>query len=174
MCDELIRLSDLMKQRNQIEKEAAKIINRPFLLGHLGEHIASKLFGIRLNDSASYKGHDGFFSEGRLKGRSVNIKFYGRKSRLLDMQKVDHPDYYLVLMGSSEKKEYTCWDIETVYLFETNSLLSNLEGRKIGPATSVRKVLWEDSMIYPSNNNDALIIDEQMLSILKLFEPAKG
>ena len=50
--NELEKLSELVKNRNSIEKEISQIIQRPAFTGHLGEYIASKIFDVELNDSA--------------------------------------------------------------------------------------------------------------------------
>lgn len=172
---EFRNFTDLIKQRNEVEVAGSKIIGRPFIIGHIGEYIASEIFDIKLNESASAKGHDGYFNNGPLKGCSVNIKYYSRKGRLLDLCKVEGPDFYLVLMGSSDKKEIAPWDIESVYLFDTKWLLEKLEGKvKIGVASSVRKEYWNSTMIYPVNVNKRIILSKDEIEKLELLNPHFG
>ena len=171
ISDELKELSRLIKLRNQTEVKGSRIIGRPFIIGHIGEYIASEIFDIELNKSASAKDHDGYFRSGKLKGSTVNIKYYSRKGRLLDMCKTSGPDFYLVFMGSSETKVMCPWDIDSVYLFNDEELKNKLDKIvKIGVATSVRRKLWERAMIYPTPNNSRLIVSEEMLGKLELFK----
>ena len=48
---------------------------------------------------ATSKGIDGFFIEGSLRGKSVNVKLYGKKENILDISTGEIADYYLVLTG---------------------------------------------------------------------------
>ena len=75
---ELRRLARLIKQRNEVERDVASIIERPMQIGHVGEFIASRIFNIELHESAVHRGSDGYFVGGPLDGRSVNIKFNGK------------------------------------------------------------------------------------------------
>jgi len=99
MDNDLARLADLMKRRNALECEITQLIARPMSIGHIGEFIASRIFNIQLEYSASSKGIDGHFSDGMLKGRSVNVKWYAMREGLLDITPDFLPDYYLVLVG---------------------------------------------------------------------------
>jgi len=51
--DELKRLAELIRKKNEIEREITRIINRPALIGHVGEFMASKIFDIELAESAA-------------------------------------------------------------------------------------------------------------------------
>lgn len=79
VMDELIQLAALLKQHNAITNEIARLIGRPAEMGHVGEYLAAKLFAIDLSPSASTKSIDGYFADGSLAQRSVNIKWYGKK-----------------------------------------------------------------------------------------------
>lgn len=172
MTQEFSRITELIKQRNIIEQESSKILGRPFIIGHVGEYIASQIFDITLNTSASAKSHDGYFNRGAIKGSTVNIKYYSRKSSILDLCKDENPDYYLVLMGSSDKKEFAPWDIESVYLFDSKDLVKEIEGKvKMGIATSIRKELWNAAMVYPNNINKKIVINNESLEMLRLLKP---
>jgi hypothetical protein len=81
------KLAELLRERNRVSSEIANLIGRPALSGHLGEYIASKIFDIQLNASATHKGADGIFRSGSLRGKTVNVKLYGKKEGILD---IDH------------------------------------------------------------------------------------
>ena len=120
--NELSKLAQLIKQRNQTETEITALIDRPAQIGHTGEYIASKIFNITLQESASFKGSDGFFSTGNLANKSVNIKWYAKLEGILDININSLPDYYLVLAGPAPQKmnsrgEVRPWLINGVYLF---------------------------------------------------------
>ena len=100
---DLERLADLISRMNQINEEIAALIGRPALQGHIGEYIASKVFDIELEESASKKGVDGRFIDGPLRGRTVNIKIYGKREGLLDITLDNLADYYLVMAGPSSQ-----------------------------------------------------------------------
>lgn len=48
----------LIANKNDIDGKIASIIERPTLIGHVGEYIASRIFNITLAESASHKGSD--------------------------------------------------------------------------------------------------------------------
>ncbi len=81
---ELYQLADLIKQRNTISEAIATVIGRPAEIGHIGEYIAAHIFDIALHTSASQKSSDGIFQAGALTGRSVNIKWYGKREGMLE------------------------------------------------------------------------------------------
>jgi hypothetical protein len=89
MADERVRqlrsLALLVEARNSIDSAIAELIGRPAGVGHIGEYVASVVFGIELETSAVKAGYDGRFMEGRLAGRTVNIKLYGKRESLLDI-----------------------------------------------------------------------------------------
>ncbi len=62
----LERLSDLIRQRNENEVEITHIIGRPAQIGHVGEYLASAIFNIALEESATTPGYDGRFVESRV------------------------------------------------------------------------------------------------------------
>ncbi len=59
------------------------------IAGHLGELIASRVFAIELDASASAAAIDGRFTEGPLGGRTVNVKWYLKREGLLDLTESD-------------------------------------------------------------------------------------
>ena len=91
---DLVRLAELLKQRNAVEQEITALIGRPVTTGHLGEYIASKIFRIALAESASQNGIDGHFLDGPLAGRSVNVKFYLKHDGLIAISPDALPGFY--------------------------------------------------------------------------------
>lgn len=177
--DQLNRLAALIKERNRVEVEITAIINRPALMGPIGEYIAAQVFDITLHDSASNKASDGAFNSGPLAGRSVNVKWYGRQEGMLDINPNGIPDYYLVLAGPpatamSSKGMTRPWIIHSVFLFEAAPLVATLQAAnvKIGTAAGVKKALWEAAEIYPTQRNPALPLTAVQRAQLSLFHEA--
>ena len=174
--EELIQLAELIKKRNLLEREITAIIGRPAGIGHIGEYVASRIFRIALEQSASHKAIDGRFSTGTLTGRSVNIKWYALREGLLDITPDTLPDYYLVLTGSRSSAMTSLersrpWAIEEVFLFDAPTLVARLRqsGVKIGTATSVRQQLWREAEIYPRQNHDLFHLWPEQQKALALF-----
>ncbi|MCE5285531.1 MAG: hypothetical protein LLG02_06765 [Pelosinus sp.] len=172
--DKLAELAQLIKARNVIDDLIAAKINRPALVGHMGEYIASQIFDIKLCDSATNKAIDGFFNSGKLMGKSVNIKYYGKAEHLLDITPNALPDYYLVLTGPrgkavSSKGQTRPFAINSVFLFDANKLIEILKLRKvkIGIATSVINSLWDNAEIYPEQGS--LQLTEEIRQMLAYF-----
>jgi hypothetical protein len=174
--NELIELSELIKKHNAVDNEISALIDRPALTGHLGEFIASKIFGIKLEESASTKSIDGFFQRDPLKNKSVNIKWFPSHDGLMNFSESPQPDYYLVLTGphrnpGRSRGHSAPWVITKVYLFDAQQLVSMLieNGRKVGTASSVRKHLWEAAEIYPKVNDQLLPLTAEQKQNLALF-----
>ena len=174
---ELEKLAKLIKQRNAVEKEITSIIGRPASIGHLGEYIASRIFNIKLSESASQKGIDGHFIEEPLAGRTVNIKWYAKREGLLDITPDSLPDFYLVLAGPkpeamTSRGRTRPWFIESVYLFEAQTLVQQLQARgiKIGIATSVRQEFWNEAEVFPNQNNSKLTLSAEQCEAIAQFE----
>jgi hypothetical protein len=172
----LEKLAKLIKQKNLSDGEIARIIGRPAERGHSGEYIAAHIFDIELEPLASSKGIDGHFNSGNLKGRSVNIKWYGKLEGLLDITPEYLPDFYLVMTGprtaaGSSRGMTSTWLISYVFIFEAAGLFRELEhqGRKIGIATSVKRHIWETAEIYPEQKNNLLTLSDRQRELLALF-----
>lgn len=97
--DVLTELAGLLAVRNDLDRAIGELIGRPMTAGHLGEFIASRVFGIALQASASAKAIDGRFLTGPLTGRSVNVKWYLIREGMLDLTPSDELNHYLVLAG---------------------------------------------------------------------------
>lgn len=176
--DELHHLAQLLNERNEIDAQIAAIIRRPAWAGHIGEYVASRIFDITLHPSASNKGSDGHFNTGPLAGRSVNVKWYGKMERLLDVNLDAIPDYYLVFAGPSapamsSRDGDRPWVISSVYLFGAPALLQSLRSgkAKVGIATSVKKAMWDEAEIYPQQHNSHLLLTDAQHAQLALFAP---
>jgi len=179
--DDLIQLAKLIDTRNQTEREITALIGRPAAIGHIGEYIASRVFNIVLEESASHKSSDGYFSDDSLKGKTVNIKWYAFQEGLLDITPESLPDYYLVLTGlksgtMTSRGRIRPWTIEKVFLFDAQSLVDELKlaGVKIGIATSVRQHQWEKAEIYPADRNNLFQLSQVQRDTLALFRSKEG
>ncbi len=174
--DDLPQLAELLRDRNAIDARIAALIGRPATTGHLGEYIAAQIFGINLLESASHRDIDGHFAGGPLAGCSVNIKFHPKNEGLLALSPQAVLDYILVLAGprspaaSSRGQTRPCV-IEAVFLFDAGKLLKELisRGIKISVATSVRKNLWQQAEIYPTQRNAILPLSEEQRAMLAQF-----
>jgi len=173
MAEDLDRLAELIRIKNDADLAIAQLIGRPCAPGNTGEFVAARVFGIELMRSGSHPGYDGIFRDGPLAGQTVNIKTYSRHESVLDISA--HPcDYYLVLTGPVGQERNLPWVIESVFLFALDHLLADLSQRgvKIGIATSVRKADWEAARIFPPGPASPLQLSEPQLTWLRLFSPA--
>jgi hypothetical protein len=176
--DSLAQVAALLRERNAIDAELTRLINRPMTSGHLGEWIAAQVFDVELEASAVAAGIDGRFHSGPLQGQTVNIKWYLKREGLLDMTESTALDYYLVLTGPrspavSSRGTTRPWCIEAVYLFETRQLRSEqaTRGVKRGVASSITRQQWEAAEIYPLATNTQLAVTTQQAEQLRLFAP---
>lgn len=175
---DLERLADLLRRYNAIGDEIAGEIGRPAERGHVGEYIAEHVFHIALERSARKRAYDGRFSAGPLAGRTVNVKWYGKREGVLDLLARRPPDYYLALTGpagttASSRRATRPWVIQSVYLFDAPRLLADLRarGNKIRAGSSVRQELWIAAEIYPETRNAALVLSKEQRDLLALFGP---
>lgn len=187
--EEVISLAALLKQRNAIDEQIARLTGRPSSIGHIGEFIAAKIFGIELAQSAANKGHDGHFLKGPLVGQTVNIKFHAKRSNMLNLPQIaeptmaELPNYYLVLTGprssaGTSRGTHRPLVIEKVFLFEAIKLIQALNLRamdkhereaRLGIATPVSKQLWHEAEIYPSQRNGVLSLTPDQQDLLSRF-----
>jgi hypothetical protein len=179
--DDLIHLAKLVQQRNLVEREITALIGRPAGIGHIGEYIASKVFNIALEQSASHKSSDGYFADGLLQGQTVNIKWFAFREGILDITPASLPDHYLVLTGLKSGMMTSLgrvrpWTIDNVFLFYAQSLVNELklQGVRIGTATSVRRHQWEKAEIYPASRNPLYQLSEAQRNALALFSSEKS
>lgn len=154
--DVLTELAGLLAARNDLDRDIGGLIGRPMTAGHPGEFIASRVFGIELEATASAKAIDGRFTAGPLEGRTVNVKWYLKREGLLDLTPSDELDHYLVLAGpasaaASSRGNVRPWVIANVYLFDAQALREGLvaRGRRVGVASSVRAAEWAAAEAFP-------------------------
>ena len=83
---DLEHLADLIRKRNENEVAITRVIDRPALLGHIGEYIASQVFNIALAPNAANPRIDGWFRSPALAGKSVDVKTYAKREGVLDNQ----------------------------------------------------------------------------------------
>ena len=174
-------VASLIRRRNEIDQQIAGLIGRPANPGHLGEWIAQEVFDISLEESAVQKGFDGRFSEGSLAGKTVNVKCYGKREGLLDINPDGVPDFYLVMTGpksvaASSRGGTRPLVISDVFLFDGPALVGRLSenGVKLGIATSVRQNEWGAAKIYPDPAPNALLhLTREHHIQLDLFAPSR-
>jgi len=170
----LDKLADLLSEMNSIGDRISEITQRSATIGHTGEYIASGIFDIELEESASAKAIDGHFRNGTLAGKTVNIKWYSKQEYLLDITPNSLPDFYLVMTGPKDlegtsKGGMRPWLINHVFLFNAADLVIELTARgvNVGTASSVRKHEWQAAEIYPNKRSMVYrMTDEQMAQIL--------
>ncbi|HEX4836002.1 MAG TPA: hypothetical protein VFW01_06685 [bacterium] len=173
---DLERLADLLRRHNAIGDEIAQVIGRPAERGHVGEYVASRIFGIALEGSARKRAQDGRFISGPLADRTVNVKWYGKQESVLDLHARRPPDYYLALTGpagtaASSRGATRPWVIRSVYLFDAPRLLADLRARgvRIRAGSSVRQALWTAAEVYPEPRNAALVLSQEQCDLLAFF-----
>lgn len=174
----LHRLATLIQRRNELEKEISAVIQRPVALSYLGEYIATRIFPIRLIKNAAHPTIDGYFYEGPFTSCSVNIKWYAMREGILDITPGFLPDYYLILAGplpgvtAQLGLRSRPWLIHSIHLFDACALVDDLEerGLKVGPASSVRRELWDAAEIYPRPNDALYSLTDEQRSLIELFK----
>ena len=146
----LKRLASLLARRNAIDEKIADLIDHPAISGHVGEWIAQEIFRLRLAKSAVQKGFDGRFADGPLAGQTVNVKWYGKREGLLDINPAGVPDNYLVMTGPkagamTSRGQTRPWVITEVFLFDGPALVEQfrMQKRRLGVAAYVRQHEWE-------------------------------
>ena len=174
---DLQRLAELIHARNANEAAITGIIGRPALLGHIGEFIASRIFDIELEKSATNPGSDGRFRSRPRAGESVDIKMYGRREGILDINPERLPSYYLVLAGPKSSAATSPgtgrpWGIKEAFLFRAAPLVARLleRGVKVGTATSVRTGEWDRARIFPACPGTPLELTEAQQDALRRFD----
>lgn len=176
--DESLRLlSEYVRKRNHVDNELAKIIGRSAEKGHLGEFIASHIFGIELHKSAAYKGSDGLFKEGRLRGKSVNVKWYSLQEYIIDIREAFLPDYFLIMTGPLANKlraKSRLLFIDSVFLFDAHKLIDELKvkGEPVyeKAPTPIDSSYWKPAELYPNNSSSHIMpLIPQQIELLSLF-----
>ena len=178
---DLKQLASLLARRNAIDKEIAALIGRPAIRGHVGEWIAREIFRVTLEESAVQEGFDGRFADGPRAGQTVNVKWYGKREGLLDINPAGVPDYYLVMTGPkagamTSRGQTRPLVITEVFLFDAPALVERLRKRgvRLGVATSVQQHEWKAARVYPEAAAGAqLALTDAEREALKLFAEPK-
>lgn len=182
--DCLVDLANAVREKNVVDAEVARLLNRPALPGHFGEFVAARIFDVELHSDAAHPGSDGKLQRGPLKGKSVNIKYTTKHDGLLNMSKdgKTEPDCYLVMTGPKEdagpsQGTVRPWVIESVFVFDARKLVGELKTlnpeKKIGVATYVPVALWKRAMIYPCANRPIPRVTAEERHRLALFSADK-
>lgn len=174
--EDLKALATLVHELNRVTNGISTIVGRPAQMSHVGDFVASRIFGIGLEHSSSATGIDGRFRHGKLAGKTVNIEWCSKNDGLLDMEKEALPDFYLVMTGTRAEAESTegtvgPWVIDYVYLIGTEPLVRELKkrGRDPGEATSVRREDWDRCEVYPRSACPYLTLTDVQRAMLRLF-----
>ncbi|TDD94148.1 hypothetical protein [Actinomadura rubrisoli] len=172
----LEQIAELLSRRNAIDEQISAIIQRPMTSGHLGEWIASQIFDIKLEESATTTAFDGRFRSGPLQGRTVNVKWYLKQEGVLDTSASTTLDYYLVLTGprsaaGSSRDDTRPWCVRAAYLFDARRLHveQNSRGVKTGVASSVLRRQWDEAEIYPHERNSLFQVSPHEAELLELL-----
>ena len=178
----LKQLASHLAERNDIDKEIADLIRRPAIRGHIGEWIAQEIFRVTLEKDAARKIFDGRFADGPLAGKTVNVKWYGKRERVLDINPDPDGvlDYYLVMTGpkaraTNSRGQTRPLMIKEVFLFDAPALVKEfrVQKRRLGVASYVRQHEWEAAMVYPEAASSArLTLTDAKREELTLFAGA--
>lgn len=178
--DCLVDLANAVREKNVVDADVARLLDRPALPGHFGEFVASRVFDIKLHASAAHPGSDGMLRSGPLKGKRVNIKYTTKRDGLLNMSKdgKTEPHCYLVMTGPKEdagpsQGKVRPWVIESVFVFDGRKLVGELKTlnpeKRIGVATYVPVDLWARAMIYPQARSRLLAVTDAQREQLRRF-----
>jgi hypothetical protein len=174
----IAHIAALLHERNSIDASIARVIGRPVTAGHLGEWIASQIFGIALEESAANQGFDGRFRSGALEGRTVNIKWCMKRTGLLDTTEFPDLDYFLVLTGppapaGTSRGISRPWCIQAVFLFNARDVYAEqaAQGVRSGIASSVIRTHWDAAEIYPQTGSHLLTATPEQVRMLQMFSP---
>ena len=174
--EELRRLAELVRKRNQKAGRISSIFRQPDQPEKVRERIASRVFGIEISSGPGEKVISGHFTEGKLAGNAVNIKWYARNDGRLSMQENPLPDFYLVLTGPKTGKEgstaaISLWTLDYVYLFRTEVIMGQLRLRGAEPSetTRIRRRDWNRCELYPESRCSYLNLSDAQMEMLKLF-----
>ncbi|MFG1925919.1 hypothetical protein [Cryptosporangium sp. NPDC048952] len=174
----LTHIARLLHERNLIDAQIAEVTDRPMTAGHLGEWIASQLFPIELEKNAANRGYDGRFTEGPLRGKRVNVKWYLKQEGLLDLIAPELLDYYLVFTGPisaafGSRGTTRPWCITNIFLFDAEQVTAQQMARGVGTGTaaSLLQGQWAAAEVYPGRRSELLPITDEQSMALRQFAP---
>ncbi len=176
MKDELVHLADLIRTRNSAVKSIATFVGRPATVGELGEFIASLVFDIQLDPAGATQGISGRFTAGKVRGKNVSVKWYGRYEGVLAINEDALPDFYLVMTGPKGEtndwsRQVPAWSIDYVFLIGAQALTQELlkRGVRISQTTSLREEDWDRCEMYPNPRCPYLTLTDEQRAMLNLF-----
>jgi hypothetical protein len=175
-------VAKLLRQRNEMDGEITRIINRPVVGGHLAAWLANELFDIDLEPAGSAKALGGRFTSGALATKTVNIQWIGERNGHLDSIASGQPDFCLVFTGPkalalTREGVVRAMRIDACYLFDARLLrarqlargANGANGANDATASSVLAAEWEAAEIFPRHNNALLRVDSEAARLLGLF-----
>ena len=173
----LEQMASLLAERNPIDEKIGALIGHPAIRGHIGEWIAQEIFKVKLAKSRSNRCIDGCFTDGPLAGKTVNVKWYGKREGILDISPDPAKvlDCYLVMTGPkpvamTSRGQTRPLVIKEVFLFDARALVEQfrVQKRRRGVASFVLKHEWEEAEVYPAASARLTLTDAQR-EALKLF-----
>jgi hypothetical protein len=169
-------VAKLLRQRNEMDGEITRIINRPVVGGHLAAWLANELFDIDLEPAGSARALDGRFTSGALANKTVNIQWISERNGHLDSTASGQPDFCLVFTGPkalalTREGVVRALRIDACYLFDARLLRARqvASGANGGKASSVLAAEWEAAEIFPRHHNPLLRVDSEAARLLGLF-----
>jgi len=163
-ADSVAAVARLVRARNEIDGEISRIINRPVLTGRLGDWLASQLFDIDFEPSAS-DGFHGRFASGSLAARTVDTRWLGARDGNLDLRSPAGLDFCLVFTGPqalalTSRGVVRPLRIDACHLFDA---------RRPDARPGVLASEWEAAEVFPRANNPLLEVEPEARALLGLF-----
>jgi hypothetical protein len=71
----------------------------------------------------------------------------------------------------SSRGRVRAWTIDSVFLFDAHSLISQLQTRGVGLGigSSVAQQYWQDAEVYPNQKSTALVLSDEQRRQVSLF-----
>lgn len=176
--EELERFADLVRALNAINRALGRFLGRTADRGSITEDIASRIIHILLEKRANHPVSDGTFTEGPLRGCTVNVKWRAGGSKTVNIGNANHlPDYFLSFSGPAKSAitnpspGYNPFTIKEVCLFNAVELVTRLqkEGVPIRHQTRVGTEAWNRARIYPQQEGSPIVLTPEQETMLALF-----
>ena len=112
----------------------------------------------------------------------MNVKWYGKREGILDINPDGVPHCYLVMTGPkaaamTSRGQTLPWVITEVFLFDAPALVKRfrVQKRRLGVAAYVRQHEWEAARIYPEAAPGPLLtLTDVQQGALRLFAETGG
>ena len=164
----LCTLSNLLSIQAEVDLAIIDVLGFPALRSNVGGFVAEQVFGVELLRSRFAQSKYGYLSLDDGRRVSVNVKYYLKWERQLDMHTGDTPpDYYLVLAGV----DAVSWAIKDVFLISHADLLAS--GVTAAVPVSVPDALSEPARLFPTHAGivPLSVTDEQAHALLQFGGP---